>query len=60
MTTKLINQQEISVRPQSDAENIVLENMRALLISGKKLIVEFKEKDMLIKIVSGGTDNEIN
>ncbi len=52
MTTKFVNLQTISIRPQNDNDKILLDNVQALLVSGKKVNVRFDGKDMLIEIKS--------
>ena len=52
MTTKFLNANLISIRPQSDAEKILMSNISAMLISGKKPNVSFKENDMILEIKS--------
>lgn len=52
MTTKFLDMQRISIRPQSDAEKILLSNVNALIKSGKVVSVNFNEADMIITIKS--------
>ena len=57
MTTKFITSNLISIRPQSDAEKILMNNISAMLIAGKKPHVSFKENnfngnDMILEIKS--------
>lgn len=52
MTTKFLNMQTISIRPQNDTERIVLENLSAMLLSGKKPFVKFEGQDMILEIKS--------
>lgn len=52
MTTKFIDLQTISIRPQNDNDKILLDNVSAMIKSGKKVNVEFDGKDMLLRIRS--------
>lgn len=52
MTTKFISLQEISIRPQNDTEKIMIENLHALIVSGKKASVRFDGTDMILEIKS--------
>ena len=52
MTTKLLSAQKISIRPQSDAEKIILENILAMISSGKTAKVTFEGTDMIVEIKS--------
>ena len=52
MTTKFKSLQEISIRPQNDTERIMLENIAAMLVSGKKPTVKFEGQDMILEIKS--------
>ena len=53
MTAKLINDlQTISIRPQNDTEVIILQNLSALLMSGKKPKISFDGNDMVLEIKS--------
>ena len=52
MTTKLLSAQSISIRPQSDAEKIILENIASMIISGKEATIRFDKTDMIIDIKS--------
>jgi len=52
MTTKFISMQEISIRPQNDTEKIMLDNISAMLMSGKKPFVKFEGTDMILEIKS--------
>lgn len=52
MTTKLLSAQSLSIRPQSDAENIILSNISAMIISGKEAHIRFQDTDMIIEIKS--------
>lgn len=52
MTTKLLTAQSISIRPQSDAERIILENISAMIVSGKEANIKFEGTDMIIDIKS--------
>lgn len=52
MTTKLLNAQTISIRPQSDAERIILEGMSAMILSGKEPKIKFEDTDMIVEIKS--------
>lgn len=53
MTTKFLEANLISIRPQSDAEKILVSNINAMLLAGKKPFVSFKEGDMILEIKSG-------
>jgi len=50
MTTKFLAANLISIRPQSDAEKILLTNINAMLLGGKKPNISFKENDMILEI----------
>ena len=52
MTTKFLKANLISIRPQSDAEKILVSNINAMLLAGKKPSVTFKENDMILEIKS--------
>lgn len=53
MTSKVIkNFQTISLRPQNDVEKLIIENIKALLISGKKPYISFEGDDMILEIKS--------
>lgn len=52
MTTKFISMQSISIRPQNDTERLMLENLLAMLASGKKPYVKFEGTDMILEIKS--------
>lgn len=52
MTTKFLDMQTLSIRPQSDAEKILLSNVNAMILSGKEISVKFNDTDMLIIIKS--------
>lgn len=52
MTSKFIDMQTISIRPQNDTEKILFSNISGMIQSGKKVTVEFKDNDMLVKIKS--------
>lgn len=52
MTTKFISMQEISIRPQNDTERIMLENLIAMLASGKKPHIRVEGQDMILEIKS--------
>ena len=47
MTTKFLALNSISIRPQNDTEKIMLSNINAMLLAGKKVNVSFKESDIL-------------
>lgn len=59
MTTKFLAANLISIRPQSDAEKILLSNISAMLLAGKKVNVSFKETDMILEIKSEETKGVI-
>ena len=50
MTTKFLALNSISIRPQNDTEKIMLSNINAMLLAGKKVNVSFKESDMILEI----------
>lgn len=53
MTAKTLkNFQTISIRPQNDLEKLVIENIQALIISGKEPVISFNGEDMIIEIKS--------
>lgn len=53
MTSKVIkNFQTISLRPQNDVEKMIIENIRALVISGKEPHLSFEGEDMILEIKS--------
>lgn len=52
MTTKFLDMQTLSIRPQSDAEKILLSNVNAMILSGKEISVSFKDTDMILSIKS--------
>ena len=52
MTTKFLDMQTLSIRPQSDAEKILLSNVNAMIVSGKKISVGFNDTDMIVSIKS--------
>ena len=52
MTTKFINGQKLSIRPQNDAEKILFELLNAHLISGKKFNVKFENEDLILEMKS--------
>lgn len=53
MTAKVIrNFQTISLRPQNDLEKMIIENIRALIVSGKEPLISFSEEDMIIEVKS--------
>ena len=52
MTTKFLKANLISIRPQSDAEKILVSNINAMLLAGKKPNVTFKDSDMILEIKS--------
>lgn len=56
MTAKPISLQDISIRPQNDTEKILLDNIKNLMLSGKKPYVSFKNGDLILS-VRGGTEN---
>lgn len=52
MTTKFISMQSISIRPQNDTERLMLENLFAMITSGKEPCVKFEGTDMILEIKS--------
>lgn len=60
MTSKCINNfQTISLRPQNDLEKLVIQNIHALLLSGKEPHISFTdENDMIIEIKSKKTEKK--
>lgn len=50
MTTKFLTLQSISIRPQNSTEEIMLNNISAMLIAGKKPKISFNGTDMIIEI----------
>ena len=53
MTAKVIrNFQTISLRPQNDIEKMIIENIRALIVSGKEPAISFDGDDMIIEVKS--------
>ena len=52
MTTKFIKANLISIRPQSDAEKILVSNINAMLVAGKQPSITFKDSDMILEIKS--------
>ena len=50
MTTKFLSANKISIRPQSDAEKILLTNINAMLVAGKEPNIIFKDTDMILEI----------
>lgn len=53
MTSKVIkNFQTISLRPQNDLEKLIIENIRALILSGKEPHLSFEGDDMILEIRS--------
>lgn len=52
MTTKFLDMQTLSIRPQSDAEKILLSNINAMVLSGKKADIKFDKTDMILSIKS--------
>lgn len=59
MTTKFLALNTISIRPQNDTERIMLSNISAMLLAGKKVNVSFKETDMILEIKSEETKGVI-
>ena len=53
MTAKFLSLQTISLRPQNDTERLILEQLNAHVISGKKPSIKFeKNGDMIVDIKS--------
>ena len=52
MTTKFLEANLISIRPQSDAEKILVSNISAMLLAGKKPHISFRDNDMILEIKS--------
>lgn len=53
MTAKFLSLQTISLRPQNDTERLILEQLNAHVISGKKPSIKFEENgDMVIDVKS--------
>lgn len=52
MTAKPITLQSISIRPQNDLERMYIERLNALCVSGKKVKLNMKDGDLIIKIES--------
>lgn len=53
MTSKVIrNFQTISLRPQNELEKMVVENIKAMLISGKQPQISFEGDDLILEIKS--------
>lgn len=53
MTAKTIkNFQTISIRPQNELEKMVIENIQALVISGKKPFIKIENGDLILEIKS--------
>lgn len=59
MTTKFLALNTISIRPQNDTERIMLSNISAMLLAGKKVNVSFKETDMILEVKSEETKGVI-
>lgn len=59
MTTKFLALNTISIRPQNDTEKIMLSNISAMLLAGKKVNVSFKETDMILEVKSEETKGVI-
>ena len=59
MTTKFLALNTISIRPQNDTDRIMLSNISAMLLAGKKVNVSFKETDMILEIKSEETKGVI-
>ena len=52
-TSKVVkNFQTISLRPQNDLEKMIIENIRALVISGKEPHLSFEGDEMILEIKS--------
>lgn len=52
-TSKVVkNFQTISLRPQNDLEKMIIENIRALVVSGKEPHLSFEGDDMILEIKS--------
>lgn len=52
MTTKFLTLQSISIRPQNSTEEIMLNNISAMLLAGKKPNIRFNGTDMILEIKS--------
>lgn len=53
MTAKFLTLQSVSLRPQNDTEKLILEQLNAHVLSGKKPTIRFEENgDMVIEIKS--------
>lgn len=52
MTTKFLKANLISIRPQSDAEKILISNINAMVLAGKEPSVTFKDNDLILEIKS--------
>lgn len=52
MTSKFIDAQTVSLRPQNEPEKILFSNINAMIQTGKGVELEFKNGDMLVEIKS--------
>ena len=57
MTTKYLTANSISIRPQDDAEKILMSNIYAMYLAGKKPCITFRENklngvDLVLEIKS--------
>lgn len=52
MTAKFLSLQTVSLRPQNDTERLILEQLNAHVLSGKKPTIKFENGDMIIDIKS--------
>lgn len=52
MTAKFLSLQTVSLRPQNDTERLILEQLNAHVLSGKRPTIKFENGDMIIDIKS--------
>lgn len=52
MTTKFLTLNSISIKGQNDHDNILLSNINAMLLAGKKVHISFKNNAMILEFKS--------
>lgn len=52
MTTKFLTINSISIKPQNDHDKILLSNVNAMLLSGKKVHISYKNDAMILEFKS--------
>lgn len=53
MTAKVVNNfQTISLRPQNELEKMIIENIMALVVSGKEPQIRMEGEDLILEIKS--------